>query len=305
MVDSRNKNPASLPQRNIFDPWNSSSTGHQVSDSSLSRSTGWRQTRTQKLAKQFRSSTGGDVKGGASGASVGPSGAGEWKWISEEDARKQELGCEDIRGFMGGERKRKVEGSGKDGGDRKRIGVVDDGKADSRPAKSFQAGVEDIPPPSSQATTPTVATAITNNTANGNRDNAGNATSASSSATIPSSTKATNSPGIFAGLTVYINGSTAPLISDHKLKHVLASNGASVAIALGRRSVTHVVLGTPSSQGGAGAGGGLAAGKMQKEIIKKRGGGGAGVRYVGVEWYVFCFRFARSTILLRGNWKNA
>ena len=89
---------------------------------------------------------------------------------------------------------------------------------------------------------------------------------------------------IFQHLCVYINGSTAPTVSDHKLKFLLADNGAKVSIALGRRSVTHVILGTPNALGG--SGGGLAAGKIQKEIKRV---GGCGVKYVGVEWYVFLY----------------
>ena len=96
------------------------------------------------------------------------------------------------------------------------------------------------------------------------------------------------SKGIFSGLVVYVNGSTHPLISDHKLKRLLVENGAELAIDLGRRQVTHVVIGRPSqtslsnSNGGvAGAGGGLAACKIQKEAVKI---GGCGIRYVGVEW---------------------
>jgi len=89
---------------------------------------------------------------------------------------------------------------------------------------------------------------------------------------------------IFQGLCVYINGSTAPMVSDHKLKYLLAENGASLSIALGRRSVTHVILGNPNgSSVRDGAGGGLAASKIQKEIKRV---GGCGVKYVGVEWYV-------------------
>ena len=89
--------------------------------------------------------------------------------------------------------------------------------------------------------------------------------------------------GIFDGLVVYINGSTHPLISDHKLKHLLAENGARVSIHLGRRQVTHVILGKPNNgiAAGSGAGGGLAASKIQKEISRV---GGCGVKYVGVEW---------------------
>ncbi|KAI4242633.1 MAG: hypothetical protein L6R42_010952, partial [Xanthoria sp. 1 TBL-2021] len=47
-------------------------------------------------------------------------------------------------------------------------------------------------------------------------------------------------------------------------------------IALGRRSVTHVILGTPNGAGlggGRGAGGGLAASKIQKEIMRVGGKG--------------------------------
>lgn len=86
--------------------------------------------------------------------------------------------------------------------------------------------------------------------------------------------------GVFDRLVIYINGSTYPTISDHKLKHLLAENGARVSIHLGRRSVTHVILGKPTGQD-SGAGGGLAGGKMEKEIRRI---GGCGVKYVGVEW---------------------
>lgn len=85
---------------------------------------------------------------------------------------------------------------------------------------------------------------------------------------------------IFDGVVVYVNGSTHPIISDHKFKHVLAEHGARMSIHLGRRQVTHVILGRPAG-GGGGAGGGLAGGKLQKEIQKV---GGAAVKFVGVEW---------------------
>ncbi|KAK1775280.1 hypothetical protein QBC45DRAFT_396299 [Copromyces sp. CBS 386.78] len=85
---------------------------------------------------------------------------------------------------------------------------------------------------------------------------------------------------IFHGLNIYVNGSTHPLISDHKLKQVLAENGARMSIHLGRRQVTHVILGKPAGRN-TGAGGGLAGGKLEKEIRRV---GGCGVKYVGVEW---------------------
>lgn len=85
---------------------------------------------------------------------------------------------------------------------------------------------------------------------------------------------------VFPDLCIYINGSTAPMVGDHRLKQLLAENGARISIALGRRSVTHVILGTPNGAAG-GAGGGLAAGKIQKEIKRV---GGKGIKFVGVEW---------------------
>jgi hypothetical protein len=84
---------------------------------------------------------------------------------------------------------------------------------------------------------------------------------------------------IFTGLCLYINGSTAPLVSDHKLKHMLAAHGARHSIALRRRSVTHVLLGMANARGG--AGGGLAATKIQKEISKS---GGKAVKFITAEW---------------------
>ncbi|KAH0543285.1 hypothetical protein FGG08_002348 [Glutinoglossum americanum] len=90
---------------------------------------------------------------------------------------------------------------------------------------------------------------------------------------------------IFNNLTIHISGSTSPLISDHRLKQLLASHGALIALSPARRTVTHVIIGQPNSVGcGRGAGGGLAAGKIQREITRVRGGGGCGVRFVVVEW---------------------
>jgi hypothetical protein len=86
---------------------------------------------------------------------------------------------------------------------------------------------------------------------------------------------------VFEGLVFYINGSTYPLIGDHKLKHLLAENGAKLSLHLGRRQVTHVILGKSSGGQGSGAGGGLAGTKIEKEIKTV---GGCGVKYVGVEW---------------------
>lgn len=85
---------------------------------------------------------------------------------------------------------------------------------------------------------------------------------------------------LFDGCVIYVNGSTYPTISDHKLKQVLAEHGARTALHLGRRQVTHVIIGKPGVVG-SGAGGGLAAGKLEKEIRRV---GGCAVKFVDVAW---------------------
>jgi hypothetical protein len=99
----------------------------------------------------------------------------------------------------------------------------------------------------------------------------------------PSTTLPTNNPSsskLFTGTTIYINGSTLPQISDHRLKALLAAHGATIAIGMARKTVSHIIIGQPGTTG-QGAGGGLAAGKLQREIDR---GGWKGVRIVGVDW---------------------
>lgn len=95
---------------------------------------------------------------------------------------------------------------------------------------------------------------------------------------------------ILTGTTIYINGSTMPLISDHKLKCFLIAHGAKLSLVPARNTITHIIIGRPNANtaGNKGAGGGLAASKVQKEIEKC----GRGVKVVGVEWCVlFSFFF--------------
>jgi hypothetical protein len=202
----------------IFDPWSSSSTGHQRSDSSAG-SAHWRRLRTEKLARQFGRDT---------------------------DKTQSQAACRDIRSYLGV--RKSIDG----GGDAKRI------KTDAK-----NTAIDDIKAPSTDSDTTT--------------------------------TDANPSSNIFTGTTIYINGSTAPQISDHALKRLLIAHGANLSLSLARRSVSHVIVGKPASPsaaaasvphgGGGGAGGGLAARKLQAEI--QRSGRQRQVKVVCVEWLAF------------------
>lgn len=122
------------------------------------------------------------------------------------------------------------------------------------------------------------AAATTSTAVNATAAPAGTATISENQFTSPAPARKRK---MFHGLHFYINGSTAPLVSDHRLKQLLVQHGAGICISLARRTVTHVILGTPNGGVGGGAGGGLSARKMQKEIKRM---GGCGVKYVGVEW---------------------
>ncbi|KYK60412.1 hypothetical protein DCS_01549 [Drechmeria coniospora] len=182
-----------------FDPWNSSSTGHQRADDRSRLRPGWRDFRNRKLNAQF-------------------------------------LGRREARGADGLEEP-------------------------SRPARS----VIDM------LTTPGLMKDAARRTAPEEPEDDQRARKGSSR-------------GIFDGLVIYVNGSTYPLVSDHMLKRLLRENGAMTSLHLGRRTVTHVILGRPVGHANGndrGAGGGLAATKLDKEVRKMRG---CGVKFVGVEW---------------------
>lgn len=226
--------PAALPVRKIFDPWNSSGTGHQRAENRLGGSTAWRQSRTLKLANQYGAGPGGGKRiadtVGAGSLDFGTDGRREnGNWEAGAPGIR-ESGWQDVRELMRGpERQKKGRDEHMSGG---RDGVRHD---PSRP----EPDAMEKPTPERRK--------------------------------------------IFHDLRIYVNGSTAPMVSDHRLKQLLVEHGAHISLALGRRSVTHVILGTPNgARGGVqGAGGGLAAGKIQKEI---RRAGGCGVKYVGVDW---------------------
>src|SRR6266480_2972897 len=203
------------PSRTVFDPWNSSGTGHQRSENRLASSTSWRSNRNLKLSAQYRGGLGGGERVSDTGQkSIWESFRGrrhpERRALKEQD-------CLDSRKHQGDNTQEQEQRQEED---REQNAEVD--------------------------------------------------------------------KAIFRNLCIYVNGSTAPLISDHKLKHLLAKHGATLSIALGRRSVTHVILGNAVNNGG--AGGGLAGSKIQKEITRVRG---KGIKFVTAEWAVESIKAGR------------
>ncbi|KAF4990777.1 hypothetical protein FGRMN_8266 [Fusarium graminum] len=207
-----------------FDPWNSSSTGHQRPESRPG--TGWRESRNRKLNSQFR--------GGSSG---GKRLSDTWGAGAEDyDEKRKMLIPKAVR--------ERAQRSVRDmlvqpGKMRESLGENDEtqGKSDQAFMESRQAGDE-------------------------------------------ARAAETSSRGIFDGAVIYVNGSTFPLISDLKLKQLVTEHGGHMSLHLGRRRVTHVILGRPAG-GHVGSGGGLAGSKLEKEIRRTAG---CGVKFVGAEW---------------------
>ena len=265
--------PPPEPTRVFFDPFNSSSTGHQRAENRLSGSTSWRDSRTYKLAHQLRDQSGrgggqhlSDLVGAGS-ENFGKDGRlenGDW---APGAPGLQERGWRDIREVMGAKESKRDSDSSSAGNEEEQSDkrLKRDGSVSGNGLKYWQGKLSTdktlistqdfnpalkvkLPPPS----TPTE--------------------SATASPYTPHTPPKPPPPQIFAGLTIYLNGSTAPLLSDHKLKQLLAQHGANVSIALGRKTVTHVILGET---------GGLAAGKVQKEVVRT---GGRAVKFVCARW---------------------
>jgi hypothetical protein len=243
---------AAEPTKNYFDPWNSSATGHQRAQNRLSGSTSWRDSRNYKLAAQFQS-------GQSGGARLHDTvGAGSEHF--GEDGRKQNGGWERGASGLRGKGQRSI--------------------LEAMNLKSTKAGIEANELSSKEEIAwPAKGTEGLDRAEPATQDAETLRLFAQEAGEPPNN--GVTERRIFDNLVFYINGSTAPFISDHKLKHLLAEHGARLSIALGRRSVTHVILGTGCGQGG--AGGGLAGSKIQKEITRI---GGKGVKFVGPEWFV-------------------
>ncbi|KAI1126459.1 BRCA1 C terminus domain-containing protein [Nemania abortiva] len=250
--------------RQAFDPWNSSSTGHQRAENRLGASTGWRDSRNRKLMSQF---TGGAGGGKRVSDTVGE-GSQDWDprakaLITPAMRSRAQSSVLDMLTKPGSMMKRSLSST----------------SSSSAPAPPSTLTSDSILPTSgpqhgkSRSLSPEARTAEEERLT-ARREEEEDADTRG---------QAKQPRRIFDGVVVYLNGSTHPLISDHKLKHVLAEHGGSMSSHLGRRKVTHVILGRPTAgaYGSGGAGGGLAGGKLQREISKM---GGPAVKYVGVEW---------------------
>lgn len=240
---------APQPTRVFFDPFNSSSTGHQRAENTLSGSTSWRDSRTYKISHQLRdhSGRGGDAHvsdlvgaGSVNYRKDGRKSNGDWE---KGAPGLRERGWQDIRDLMAGSRKRCSESEDKDGAHSKRLKQDSDLEEASKKSTPFT----------------TTATGPENHP---------------DSALDQLATTSKQSPQIFRGLTMYLNGSTAPLVSDHKIKQLFVQHGGNSSFALGRKSVTHVIIGGT-------CGGGIAATKIHKEITTI---GGKGIKYVTAQW---------------------
>lgn len=229
-----------------FDPWNSVSTGHQRAESRGPQ--GWRESRNMKMNSQFRAgNSGGPVISDTVGAG--------------SDDFDERLGMLMPKHVRARARSSVADMLRKPGTMR----ALSSSTSLPRPAKGSCDG-------SMGGTTLTA------------EERLNLARKAEDEAREEERARRAQERKIFDGLVVYINGSTYPLVSDHKLKHLLCEHGARMSLHLARRQVTHVILGRPSGPAG-GAGGGLAGGKLEKEIRRV---GGCGIKFVGVEWYVRC-----------------
>ncbi|TGJ79770.1 hypothetical protein E0Z10_g8996 [Xylaria hypoxylon] len=239
-----------------FDPWNSSSTGHQRAENRLGVSTGWRDSRNRKLMSQY---TGGSGGGKRVSDAVGE---GSQNWDSQAKA----LITPEMRS-------------------RAQSSVLDmlANPGTMKPSPSSLALARPSMSTSGSTSTPSDFQKGVLRNSGSKEMTAEERLVVQREAEDVAREQAKQPRRIFDGVVVYLNGSTHPLISDHKLKHVLAEHGANMSSHLGRRKVTHVILGRPAAggYGSGGAGGGLAGGKLQREISKI---GGPAVKFVGVQW---------------------
>lgn len=294
-----------LPQKQWFDPWNSSSTGHQRAENNLAGSTSWRDSRNHKLTAQYQGGRGGGKRlydtVGAGSEDFNKDGRkpnGSWRDGAKGLRDKTQPSIQNCMSTARDEQHLEE----KELGTIADTNIVDEDDEDADLKKAIAASLRET----SHESTPVI----------GADDELERAIAASMADHTPTQTQAevdiippsnqaeyhdslhTHDNGnvgddgdgevkqIFHNLVFYINGSTAPLISDHKLKYLISSHGGSLTISHARKQVTHVIIGTQHDQRGGkvgGAGGALAGTKIQKEIMRHRG---KGVKFVGAQWVI-------------------
>ena len=268
------------PTKEIFDSFNSSATGHQRANNVLSGSTSWRKSRSLKLNNQFTGGAGGGKRVsdtvGAGSLDFGKDGRtvnGGW----EKGAKGLRTGGQQsiFETMQGVKVEKDVERPPKrlktDGTPSKPTCLVNP----FTPFTKADGSIRETSWTSHESTPSHLLSPI-------DRDTSTPKTTPPNESEIQESDVPSEPPQIFANVTVYINGSTAPLISDHKLKSILSNHGGQPSIALGRKTVTHVIVGRPSSNGVMG-GGGLSGSKLQKEVSRKCG---YAVHFVTAEWII-------------------
>lgn len=253
---------APQPTKVFFDPYNSSSTGHQRAENRLSGSTSWRDSRSYKLKHQFSDVSGRGGQShlsdlvGAGSENFGKDGRkenGDWE---KGAPGLRENGWQDIRDLMAGGKKRKSPSFVDIPTGKRQKSEGTSLPPDDDDTQSNSDTQDTLPFPSAQQP----ALRSTDSTQAISED--------------PELSSATPPPPVFRGLTIYLNGSTAPLISDHHLKQLFFQHGGAASLALGRRTVTHVIIGED-------CGGGLAGTKIQKEVANVRG---KGIKFVTAQW---------------------
>ncbi|KAJ5286968.1 hypothetical protein N7478_002654 [Penicillium angulare] len=303
------KRPPSPQNWKRFDAWSSASTGHQKHRAAYAGSVSWRDTRSLKLERQLQigdclreedhansaqtlafdgicalqSVHEGNLEDEKSPAEdilkdKSVEGPGEWKWVTDAEAKRAHMGVKDIRSFMGvskrkagdelvrAEKKKTTPSHHVNRLDTHRDGHRNtDRYSDSRSGPLIETAPKILPSTLPPSIKPSLDDQMN---------------SASSAISISTSEHV---PKIFAGITVFLNGSTLPLISDHKLKQLLVKHGAQISIFMARKTVSHMIVGQPNtgSEAAHGAGGGLSARKLQQEIAR---GGWKGVKIISVEW---------------------
>ncbi|KAH8169208.1 hypothetical protein LIA77_11334 [Sarocladium implicatum] len=235
-----------------FDAWNSSSSGHQRPDNQPG--TGWRESRNQKLSSQFREGSSGGKRLSDTWGAGSPDWDDKRKVVVKRELRERITQGKSVADML------------------VRPGKMKEVEEEKRGMSRGQTQCGDG-----------LMAAANKGTASNDKIEYETSSKPVTATTDPADSAPQGQMRIFDGVVVYVNGSTFPLVSDHRLKQLLSENGGNMSLHLGRRKVTHVILGRPAGGRGAaaGSGGGLAGGKIEKEIRRI---GGCGVKFVGVEW---------------------